>query len=242
MFVVYISNLNTQHDVKTEVEDMSENKFEPIRNAIKKLQKKPKIPGITGFWRELILDFRAGIRDGKHNQVKEDVIGCYVSPLIHKKVSKAASYVNHLYLEANEALGEMASRCSSMIMEIHLLQTAISEMDNMEDSNYEINERRKSRIEESKNRCRQMLTDLAEAIELIHTFDNVVEIHAELAINERNASINRYWRGILKKSPIEALKSKPVYEEVTDSDSVVFKDKVCKLTCELESMIGGNLS
>jgi len=211
-----------------------------LKKKTNKLTQRPKIAGVNGLWSEVLGDYFSGISDGKHNQIREDDPGTFISPYIHRKEDKTAAYINSMYSEASEVLGVTASNIHAKITEMGLLQTALSDMESTTEDNPEITARTKAKIEATKDYFMEVLSDLSSARELIHTLDDVVAKHVERSFNERNASINRYWRGVLKKSPIVELKSKPAYGEMNDSAYSDFKEKVNSITRELNNVAGGD--
>lgn len=179
---------------------MKDARFE-IKKLKKRLDRKPRIPGINGPFDFKFLDKRSGKKDAQENQICGKEKG-HITPHVDNKIRLLDSYVNGIYLKTSLNLEPLISEASSMVVEFNLLSQP--KKDEISVSNTEIAQRQAASevadVSKKEIRKKEILTKIAEIKAGCDMIDESLKHHVECADAVCCSRISRYWKGILSAS------------------------------------------
>jgi len=208
-----------------------------LSKQLKRLRKKPRIPGITGFGHWAFVEGRDGKKDGTGNQLCQTE-GIYTTPYIENKRNLLNSYKNGVYLDTNAAFDSVYKEISSTCTELKMLVTEYTAVicDNDEETRRQ-SEARSARVSRDTQRKEAILIRLAELKEAIETVDEALMHHLERAEDIFQSHVSAYWKGILK-SISENLPPHPEFELKEIRGKEVYENHFTKIRGLLNQALG----
>lgn len=171
-----------------------------IKNLKKRLNKKPKMPGINGTFNFSFLDKSAGKQDAQANQICEYGEG-HITPHIDDKSRLFDSYIDKMYLQTSLSLESMVTEAHAMAVEFHRMYVKKA---NSSSGNSEIDDRQRfmdaadaSKKEERKTKILTRISEIKAESDMI---DESLRHHIEQAESIFRSRISRYWKGVLSVS------------------------------------------
>ncbi len=167
------------------------------------LSKKPRIYGVTGFFKWRILEKKAGVTDAKENQVCETAKG-HITPWIDAKERFFNSYIDKIYLKTVMALDETVEEANSLVVELNLLQK--EKINDINGCGEEVMRQKLRAVAENskrESRKKEILIRISSIKAESDMVDEALNHHIESARNILDSHISAYWRGVLKSTDMK---------------------------------------